>query len=87
MLPSHSTLIVSIHRLRLGLAHPYQVDLALCMALEIIRALGKQGPGLNIVGMDLVEVAPCYDQSQTTALAAAQICQELLCLLAASVSD
>lgn len=65
-----------------GTGTPIPGGLSTLQALEIIRALGKRRFGLNIVGMDLVEVAPCYDQSQTTALAAAQICQELLCLLA-----
>lgn len=43
-------------------------------ALELIRGLA----GLNIVGMDVVEVAPPYDVSEITALAGASIGQELL---------
>lgn len=43
-------------------------------ALRLIRGLG----GLNIVGMDVVEVSPPYDQSEITALAGASIAQELL---------
>ncbi|MEQ8667076.1 MAG: agmatinase [Rhodospirillales bacterium] len=49
--------------------------------LDIIRALGDTDGGLNLVGLDMVEVAPDYDHAQITALAAVQICHELLCLL------
>lgn len=42
--------------------------------LKIIRAL----KGINLVGMDVVEVAPAYDQSEMTALAGATIALELL---------
>lgn len=43
-------------------------------ALKLLRALQP----LNIVGMDIVEVAPAYDQSQITALAAATIALDML---------
>jgi len=43
-------------------------------ALRLVRGLA----GLDIVGMDVVEVSPPYDQSEITALAAASIAQELL---------
>ena len=46
--------------------------------LKILRAL----QGINIVGMDVVEVAPAYDNSELTALAAATIGLELLHLWA-----
>lgn len=36
-------------------------------ALKLVRGMQS----LNIVGMDVVEVAPAYDQSEITALAAA----------------
>ncbi len=42
--------------------------------LKILRAL----VGINIVGMDVVEVSPAYDHSEMTALAAASIGMELL---------
>ncbi|MDC0612600.1 agmatinase [Vibrio sp.] len=42
--------------------------------LKILRGLS----GINIVGMDVVEVAPSYDQSEITALAGATIALELL---------
>ena len=42
--------------------------------------------GLNFVGADVVEVSPPFDPSGGTALAAANIAFEILCLLAESVS-
>jgi guanidinopropionase len=47
-------------------------------ALQILRGLG----GLNIVGGDVVEVAPQYDPTTNTAQIAAQVLFELLCLVA-----
>jgi agmatinase len=47
-------------------------------ALEIIR---NALPGLNIIAMDLVEVAPCYDPSETTTTAANAILREFLAVL------
>lgn len=46
-------------------------------ALEIIRGCA----GLDIVGCDLVEVAPAYDTTGTTALVAANLVYEMLCVL------
>ena len=40
--------------------------------VEIIQALAKRSRG-NIVGMDLVEVAPAYDPTGSTAILAAQV--------------
>ena len=40
--------------------------------------------GVDVVGMDVVEVAPAYDVSDITALAAATIASDLLCLHAAA---
>jgi agmatinase len=40
--------------------------------LEIIEALVKRGGG-NIIGIDLVEVAPAYDPAGVTAILAAQL--------------
>lgn len=47
--------------------------------LAILKKLG----GLNWIGMDMVEVAPAYDQAQITSLAAATFVWTYLCLLAA----
>ena len=46
-------------------------------AMQLVRALR----GLNIVGGDLVEVSPPYDTSGNTALTAANILYEMLCVL------
>ena len=46
-------------------------------ALELIRGL----KGLNIIGGDLVEVSPPYDPSGNTALTAANLLYEMLCVL------
>ena len=47
-------------------------------ALQILRGL----QGINIVGMDIVEVAPAYDVAEITALAATQLAMEMLYLYA-----
>lgn len=46
-------------------------------ALEIVRGCA----GLNLVGVDLVEVSPPYDPSGNTALIAANLVYEMLCVL------
>ena len=45
--------------------------------LEIVRGCR----GLNVVGCDLVEVSPPYDTSGNTALLAANLLYEMLCVL------
>jgi agmatinase len=52
--------------------------LSTAQALAILRGLGA----IDWVGMDLVEVAPAYDVSDITALAAATLVFEYLALLA-----
>ncbi len=47
-------------------------------ALQILRGLA----GIDIIGGDVVEVAPQYDANTTTAQAGAQMLFELLCLVA-----
>lgn len=59
-----------------GTGTPVPGGLSSLQALEIIRGL----VGINLIGMDVVEVAPAYDHAEITALAAAQIAIELLCL-------
>jgi agmatinase len=49
-------------------------------ALKILRGLA----GLNLVGADVVEVAPSYDHAQITSLAAATIGLELIYLMAST---
>jgi len=62
-----------------GTGTPVPGGLASWQALELIRALGA----LNLIGMDVVEVSPPYDHAEITALAAAHIAHDWLCLLAA----
>jgi len=52
-------------------------------ALSLVRGLA----GLQIVGMDVVEVSPPYDLSEITALAGASIAQELLAAYASRFPD
>ncbi|MEZ5456531.1 MAG: agmatinase [Lysobacteraceae bacterium] len=47
-------------------------------ALGLIRGLA----GLNVIGADVVEVAPAYDHAEITALAAASLAHELLAVIA-----
>ncbi len=47
-------------------------------AMAIIRGL----TGLNVIGMDIVEVAPAYDVGEITALAASHLAMEMLYLYA-----
>jgi agmatinase len=61
-----------------GTGTPVPGGLSSAQALAILRGLG----GINLVGMDVVEVAPAYDQSEITALSAAHIAAEILCLVA-----
>ncbi|MEF3367035.1 agmatinase [Methylocystis sp. 9N] len=62
-----------------GTGTPEIGGLASWQAQAILRRL----EGLNFVGMDVVEVAPAYDISEITALAAATMAWEYLSLLAA----
>ena len=59
-----------------GTGTPVVGGLSTHQALRILRGLG----GLNVVGMDVVEVAPAYDVSEITALAAATIALNMLCI-------
>ena len=60
-----------------GTGTPEVGGLTSIQALEIIR--GCQG--LDLVGADLVEVAPVYDTSGNTSLLAANLLFEMLCVL------
>lgn len=60
-----------------GTGTPVPGGLTSAQALNIVRALGD----VNLVGMDVVEVAPAYDQSELTALAAAHLACDFLCLM------
>jgi agmatinase len=61
-----------------GTGTPMVGGLSTGFAREILHGLG----GINFVGMDMVEVAPGYDVSEITSLAAATLALDYLCLLA-----
>jgi len=60
-----------------GTGTPEICGLTTPQAVQLIRGLR----GLNIVGCDLVEVSPPYDTSGNTALTAANLLYEMLCIL------
>jgi guanidinobutyrase len=60
-----------------GTGTPEIGGLSVPQALEIVRGCR----GLNVVGADLVEVAPPYDPSGNTALLGANLLYEMLCVL------
>jgi guanidinobutyrase len=60
-----------------GTGTPEIGGLTVPQALEVVRGCR----GLNIVGADLVEVAPPYDASGNTALLGANLLYEMLCVL------
>lgn len=62
-----------------GTGTPVVGGLFTWQALAILRAL----KGINLVGMDVVEVSPAYDVAEITALAGATIALEMLCLYSA----
>lgn len=62
-----------------GTGTPVAGGLSTDKALQIIRAL----QGLNIVAMDMMEVAPAYDHAEITSLAAATLALDMLYLVAA----
>lgn len=62
-----------------GTGTPVAGGLSSAQVLALVRGLVP----VNLVGMDVVEVSPPFDQSEITALAAAHIACDLLCVLAA----
>jgi len=61
-----------------GTGTPVSGGISTDKALQILRGL----KGLNIVGMDMMEVAPAYDQAEVTSLAAATLALEMLYVIA-----
>ena len=59
-----------------GTATPQVGGLSSAQILELVRSL----KGLKLVGCDLVEVSPPYDNGEITSLLAANLLFELLCL-------
>ena len=62
-----------------GTGTPVAGGLSSAQALAIVRALTP----VDLVGMDVVEVSPPFDQSEITAIAAAHVAMDLLCVLSA----
>lgn len=63
-----------------GTGTPVSAGLSIDTALKVIRGLR----GLNLIGMDVVEVAPAYDHADITSLAGATLALEYLYVLAAN---
>lgn len=61
-----------------GTGTPVAGGLSTAQALAILRSLGD----LELVAMDVVEVAPAYDHAEITAIAAATLAHDFLCLMA-----
>jgi agmatinase len=61
-----------------GTGTPVCGGLTTHQAMSIIRGL----MGINLVGMDIVEVAPAYDVGEITALAGAHLAMEMICVYA-----
>lgn len=61
-----------------GTGTPVVGGLSTGFARRVLRGL----EGLDLVGMDMVEVAPAYDIAETTSLAAATLALDYLCLIA-----
>ena len=61
-----------------GTGTPVPGGLNTAQALAILRGLGP----VDIVGMDVVEVAPAYDHAEITALAAATLAHDFICMQA-----
>ncbi len=81
-----TTITLRIKNLTMGAAHapgtgtPVIGGLTTDKATKLVRGL----QGLNIVGMDLVEVAPGYDHADLTSLAAATLALDMLHVQAAN---
>lgn len=61
-----------------GTGTPVCGGLTTHQAMSIVRGL----MGINLVGMDVVEVAPAYDVGEITALAGAHMAMEMICVYA-----
>ena len=64
-----------------GIGTPEIGGITTCEAQQLLRGL----LGLNLVGGDVVEVAPPFDPSGNTALVGATMMYEILCLLVDAV--
>ena len=59
-----------------GTGTPQVGGLSSAQILDLVRGL----KGMNLVGCDLVEVSPPYDNGEITSLLAANLLYELICL-------
>ena len=66
-----------------GTGTPVVGGLSTFQALSILRGFGD----INLIAMDVVEVAPAYDQADITSLAAATLALDYLCLRAHKLPD
>ena len=66
-----------------GTGTPVAGGLSSAQALAIVRGLGP----LDIVGMDVVEVAPAYDHAEITAIAAATLAHDFIGLQAVKQAE
>jgi arginase family enzyme len=60
-----------------GTGTPQVGGLSSAQIIDLVRSL----KGLNLVGCDLVEVSPPYDNGELTSLLAANLLYELLCVM------
>jgi arginase family enzyme len=60
-----------------GTGTPQVGGLSSAQIIDLVRSLR----GLNLVGCDLVEVSPPYDNGELTSLLAANLLYELLCVM------
>ncbi|OMH38896.1 agmatinase [Motiliproteus sp. MSK22-1] len=65
-----------------GTGTPVAAGMSIDCALKVIRGM----VGTNLIGMDIVEVAPAYDHAEITSLAAATLALEYLYVVAANKS-
>ncbi|MFA7496825.1 MAG: arginase family protein [Acidithiobacillus sp.] len=66
-----------------GTGTPVIGGLSNAQALAILRGLN----GIQLIGADVVEVAPHYDHSEITAISGAHLAAEMLCMFSAIRSD
>lgn len=66
-----------------GTGTPVIGGLSNAQALAILRGLN----GIQLIGADVVEVAPHYDHSEITAISATHLAAEMLCMFSAIRSD
>ena len=80
---SHRPIVHAVASFAPGTGTPEIGGLTTVEAQQMVRGLR----GLNLIGADLVEVSPPFDQSGATALVGATLMWEMLCLLAEKVDQ